>query len=113
MFGAFIKSLMDAMAAVARGMREGMIRRTGRAPDLDDVPPDKYIFDRYFSDMCDQCRELEEEGAYILLHPDGKIEGDTSVIPPIHYNCDCAMYNERTGNYAFNVAGSYQGHLFN
>lgn len=68
-------------------------------------PPDRYVWDRYRSDLCGACWGKEHQQAGIWLYADGRIEGRKEDIPPLHSGCDCALRNLRTGTFAFGMAG--------
>jgi hypothetical protein len=94
------RALSRALQAVSQGLSR---RRAG--PGQPQRPPDRYVWSRYRSDLCDACWGKERTRAGILVHADGRIEGSKDDIPPLHPNCDCALKNERTGQFAFGAAG--------
>lgn len=94
------RALQRALSAVGRRLSE-----RGVTGDNVEEPPDRYVWHRYVTDLCDKCRSKESSRASILVYPDGRIEGREEDIPPLHPNCDCAMRNERTGRFAFGAAG--------
>lgn len=101
MFGAFFRAVATGLRAAARALS----RRSGKdVLEEEEMQPDKYVWHRYLTDLCGACRSKEGR-ASVLVYPDGRIDGNPRNIPPQHPNCDCAMQNQRTGGFAFNVAG--------
>lgn len=96
------RALGRALRDVSRGLAR---RRAGIGEGQPQQPPDRYVWTRYMSDLCDACWGKEQRRAGVLVHSDGRIEGSEEDIPPLHPNCDCALRNERTGQFAFGAAG--------